>query len=50
MRSVGPRGYPLSWNGEVKINEKVLKPMREKGVDGKIWDHTLGEFDRVAAL
>lgn len=41
--------YGVGANSEPALNEGVLGPMREKGVDGKIWDHTMGEFDRVAA-
>jgi hypothetical protein len=47
---VGSGCYILNWNGEPRSSEKVLKPIREKGWDKKIWDYTLGEFDRVAAL
>lgn len=46
----GSGSYAVGANSEPAPNEGVLGPIREKGVDGKIWDHTMGEFDRIAAI
>ncbi len=45
-----PGFYAVGWDNEPAGASKLLTQYRENGVDSKIWDHTLQEFDRIAAL
>ena len=44
---VGSGAYPIGWNGEFKVNEKVLKPLREQEAGPKIWQHLIDTFQSV---
>lgn len=52
-RAVGSNGqigsgvYTLNPKDVAQHNDQILKPVREEGLDKKIWDHTMGEYKRV---
>lgn len=39
--------YAVDWNSETISNSKILKGYRESGMDRKVWEHTVGEFERI---
>ncbi|KAH6647134.1 short-chain dehydrogenases/reductase [Truncatella angustata] len=43
----GSGSYTVNEKPEAVHNDKVLVPLREDGSDVKIWEHTLGELERV---
>lgn len=44
---VGSGAYPTGWNGEFKVNEKVLKQLRGQDAGPKIWGHLMETFRSV---
>lgn len=44
---VGSGAYCLKWDGKRLIKDGVMKPLRERGVSEKVWDHCMGVFDSV---
>jgi hypothetical protein len=45
----GSGGYALGWDGEPNGNQKLLQSYRDTGAIKRIWEHTLGVFEKVAA-
>ncbi|MCJ1271367.1 hypothetical protein MMC22_011267 [Lobaria immixta] len=43
---VGGGAYLVGWNGEHREN-KVMVGFRKEGMGSKVWEHTLGVFERV---
>lgn len=41
--------FTIDQNGEAGDNAKVLEDFRKRGVDKKIWDHTMSVFDIVSS-
>jgi hypothetical protein len=47
----GSGAYLANWNCEAATGkQKLLKQYREENVGAKIWDHTMGIFDRAAKI
>ena len=46
----GSGAYIVTGKCEAVLNEGVLGPLREKGVDERIWEFTVGELERVRGL
>ena len=46
----GSGAYIVTGKCEAVLSEAVLKPLRETGVDEKIWEHTVGELERIKGL
>ena len=44
---IGSGAYMVGEYGEFRAKEAVLKTLRDKGVKGLIWEHTLHEFERA---
>ena len=44
---IGSGAYPTGWNGEFKVNEKVLKQLRGQEAGPKIWQHLMDTFRSV---
>jgi hypothetical protein len=52
MGSDGNRGggaYAVNWDGETISTEKAYKKVREEGLAGKVWDHTMRAFEEIEA-
>ncbi|KAH8664546.1 hypothetical protein BX600DRAFT_437087 [Xylariales sp. PMI_506] len=43
----GGGAYAIDEKQEAVVNDKILKPLRENGMDIKIWEHTKEEIERV---
>jgi hypothetical protein len=39
--------YRLDWDGELVKEPPILKQYREEGMAKKVWEHTVGVWDRV---
>ncbi|KFY32922.1 hypothetical protein V495_08597 [Pseudogymnoascus sp. VKM F-4514 (FW-929)] len=49
--AAGSGAYLANWNCEAATGkQKLLKQYREENVGAKIWDHTMGIFDRAAKI
>ncbi|KAM7187296.1 NAD(P)-binding protein [Naviculisporaceae sp. PSN 640] len=46
----GSGAYTVNGKCETMSNRAVLKQYRDDGIDGKIWEHTIEELERVKAL
>jgi hypothetical protein len=43
----GSGAYTVNEKCEAVVNSKVLQPYREDGLDGKVWEYTMAEYERI---